>query len=353
MQSQLDLTGKLIIKVQLGDDIRRIPIHNEAITYDELVLMMQRVFRGKLNSTDDLTIKYKDEDGDLITIFDSADLTFAIQYSRVLKLRIFVAGETAAAIEPTQLRKIRREIQDIRDRANMILDTFQPSASEQPSSTIAEGSASNGNITPRRDAKEFDPLQKIEPASDESGKATPKEEERREATPTPRASGFDRPPSGPRAYAPQQQESQLPAQQFVSLAQPVSHYAPPVSATSAVSTGYPASGPSPQHYPTQPTNQIQLQSQFQSIPGQVSMSYPGQQPSFPASQSFPAHAAYQQQQQQQQHMAQAQQHLYSGYSQVQGGPPKAEAMFNSSNPYSKQQQPNVNVFRSPTQRNYQ
>lgn len=50
-----------MLQVQLGDDVRRIPIHNEAITYDELVLMMQRVFRGKLNSTDDITIKYKDE----------------------------------------------------------------------------------------------------------------------------------------------------------------------------------------------------------------------------------------------------------------------------------------------------
>lgn len=48
-------------QVQLGDDVRRIPIHNEAITYDELVLMMQRVFRGKLTSSDDITIKYKDE----------------------------------------------------------------------------------------------------------------------------------------------------------------------------------------------------------------------------------------------------------------------------------------------------
>ncbi len=82
----MDLTGKLIIKVTLGDDIRRIPIHNEELTYDELVLMMQRVFRGSLDgsvaSGDDLTIKYKDEDGDLITIFDSADLSFAIQMSR-------------------------------------------------------------------------------------------------------------------------------------------------------------------------------------------------------------------------------------------------------------------------------
>lgn len=59
--AQMDLSGKLIIKVQLGDDIRRIPIHNESITYDELVLMMQRVFRGKLTANDELTIKYKDE----------------------------------------------------------------------------------------------------------------------------------------------------------------------------------------------------------------------------------------------------------------------------------------------------
>ena len=59
--SQIDLSGKLIIKAQLGDDIRRIPIHNEDITYDELLLMMQRLFRGKIKNTDDVLIKYKDE----------------------------------------------------------------------------------------------------------------------------------------------------------------------------------------------------------------------------------------------------------------------------------------------------
>ena len=42
---KMDLTGKLIIKASLGDDIRRIPIHNEDMTYDDLILMMQRVFR--------------------------------------------------------------------------------------------------------------------------------------------------------------------------------------------------------------------------------------------------------------------------------------------------------------------
>lgn len=57
----MDLSGKLIIKVQLGDDIRRIFIYNEDIIYDEFVLMMQRVFRGKFNNDDDILIKYKDE----------------------------------------------------------------------------------------------------------------------------------------------------------------------------------------------------------------------------------------------------------------------------------------------------
>ncbi|GAA6078206.1 protein TFG isoform X1 [Tachysurus ichikawai] len=89
MNGQLDLSGKLIIKAQLGDDIRRIPIHNEDITYDELLLMMQRVFRGQLQSSDEVTIKYKDEDDDHITIFDSSDLSFAIQCSRILKLTLF------------------------------------------------------------------------------------------------------------------------------------------------------------------------------------------------------------------------------------------------------------------------
>ena len=45
--SNLDMTGKLIIKASLGDDIRRIPIHNDELTYDELVLMMQVSLKDK------------------------------------------------------------------------------------------------------------------------------------------------------------------------------------------------------------------------------------------------------------------------------------------------------------------
>ena len=56
-----DFAGKLVIKAQLGDDLRRILIHNEELTYDELILMMQRVFKPKLDCLDSFIIKYKDE----------------------------------------------------------------------------------------------------------------------------------------------------------------------------------------------------------------------------------------------------------------------------------------------------
>lgn len=100
--------------------------------------MMQRVFRGKLSSSDEITIKYKDEDNDLITIFDSSDLAFAVQYSRILKLQILVGGEKAVkrgSMSAVQVNKIRRELQQIRDQVNHLLDIVEPRPVEVSSST--------------------------------------------------------------------------------------------------------------------------------------------------------------------------------------------------------------------------
>ena len=72
----MDLSGKLIIKAWLGDDVRRVPIHNEEITYDELLLMLQRVYRGKLTNTDDVTLKYLDEGEHNFSLFVVWDFCF-------------------------------------------------------------------------------------------------------------------------------------------------------------------------------------------------------------------------------------------------------------------------------------
>ncbi|XP_012932547.1 protein TFG isoform X4 [Heterocephalus glaber] len=143
MNGQLDLSGKLIIKAQLGEDIRRIPIHNEDITYDELVLMMQRVFRGKLLSNDEVIIKYKDEDGDLITIFDSSDLSFAIQCSRILKLTLFVNGQPRP-LESSQVKYLRRELVELRNKVNRLLDSLEPPGEPGPSTSIPENDTVDG-----------------------------------------------------------------------------------------------------------------------------------------------------------------------------------------------------------------
>ncbi|KAK8752769.1 hypothetical protein OTU49_007516 [Cherax quadricarinatus] len=171
--SGLDLSGKLIIKAQLGEDIRRIPIHNEDMTYDELILMMQRVFRGSLSPDDDITLKYKDEDGDLVTIFDSSDLAFAIQCSRILKLTILLNGQRGTAQE-MRSSALRRELRAIRDRVTALLDALDVSA-ETTRRTVSEvdtgvSSSVAAAASPAPPAamqlnissKEFDPLQQAE-----------------------------------------------------------------------------------------------------------------------------------------------------------------------------------------------
>lgn len=181
---QLDLSGKLIIKAQLGDDIRRIPIHNEDITYDELILMMQRVFRGQLSSSDEVTVKYKDEDGDMITIFDSSDLSFAIQCSRILKLTIFV-NHQPVPLEPDEIKHLRKELQQIRNVVNRLLDKFEPrhfvSSDSKPEENTGAPPVKPANpVAP----KEFDPLASKQAGGDElPAQAKPRGENGRVGTP--------------------------------------------------------------------------------------------------------------------------------------------------------------------------
>jgi protein TFG len=99
--------GRLVIKVRLGTDVRRIPLNNEDLTYDEFILMMQRIFRGKLNPADEIVVKYRDEDGDLITIVDDADLNFAKQSNKVLKVELLLNGDLGTSDQAKTSEGIR------------------------------------------------------------------------------------------------------------------------------------------------------------------------------------------------------------------------------------------------------
>lgn len=57
----LGLGGQLVLKVRLGEDVRRIAHINEDLTYDDLLLMLQRIFSSRLAPGDELAIKYTDD----------------------------------------------------------------------------------------------------------------------------------------------------------------------------------------------------------------------------------------------------------------------------------------------------
>lgn len=69
-------------------------------------------------------------DGDLITIFDSADLSFAIQCSRILKLQLLLGKDTQGGsksiriLKPSDLSEIKVQLRSIRNQVNKLLDTL-------------------------------------------------------------------------------------------------------------------------------------------------------------------------------------------------------------------------------------
>lgn len=63
-------------------------------------------------------------DGDLITIFDSSDLSFAIQCSRILKLQILLNKNLKKDAPVVNLQDLRSQLRSIRDQVNKLLDSL-------------------------------------------------------------------------------------------------------------------------------------------------------------------------------------------------------------------------------------
>ena len=78
-----------------------------------------------------MLLKYKDEDGDLITIMDNSDLSFAIQYCRVLRLTIIVGVEESQKKGVVAGAEVTKELREIRDKVNKLLDMVTDSAKVQ------------------------------------------------------------------------------------------------------------------------------------------------------------------------------------------------------------------------------
>ncbi|CAF0926299.1 unnamed protein product [Adineta steineri] len=139
------ISDQLIIKAQLGDDIRKMMIHNEDLTLNELVLMMERIFTGKISNSDEITIKYVDDDGDKITLLNDSDLTVALHFHKFLRLFIFVNGAEQTNVnkndDSINANIFRTELQEIRNSVQMILDRLQMSTNDVSSTTATASSS--------------------------------------------------------------------------------------------------------------------------------------------------------------------------------------------------------------------
>ncbi|KAH8556356.1 hypothetical protein BGW37DRAFT_9260 [Umbelopsis sp. PMI_123] len=82
------MTGEIIVKCKCGDEIRRIPI-NQTPTYDELCVMMHRLFMHKISNIENIILRYTDDEGDLIVLSDDMDIVHAISQRNVLKVTVF------------------------------------------------------------------------------------------------------------------------------------------------------------------------------------------------------------------------------------------------------------------------
>lgn len=130
--------------------------------------MMERVFSGKISNSDEITIKYLDDDGDKITLLNDSDLTVALHFNKILRLFVFVNGNEQTKTDNLNQEEnfidaklFRIELQEIRNSVQKILDRLQSSTDEvQPSTTVAPSSTVSATTT-----REFDPLKQQQSAT--------------------------------------------------------------------------------------------------------------------------------------------------------------------------------------------
>lgn len=64
----------------------------------------------------------------MITIFESNDLSFAIQCSRILKLQILfnsdLKNDSASALSSSEVSSLKKQLRNIRDQVNKLLDSI-------------------------------------------------------------------------------------------------------------------------------------------------------------------------------------------------------------------------------------
>lgn len=147
---------------------------NDCCLFLELVLMMERIFAGKISNSDELTIKYLDNDGDKITLLNDSDLTVALHFHKVLRVFVLVNGSEQFPNSSTDnvnkegslidAKTFRTELQQIRNSVQTILDRLQLSTNQETTNKEVEETpikAPAPGFVPSS-TREFDPYKHLQ-----------------------------------------------------------------------------------------------------------------------------------------------------------------------------------------------
>ncbi|CAI5438180.1 unnamed protein product [Caenorhabditis angaria] len=109
----------LTIKCRFGEDIRKWTVHhNNDLTLFDLLMAIQRIF--DINA-DKFIVKYKDHEGDYITIVDDNDLLYALNTLNSNILTISVAPNT---VSRNALQNIQEQINHIQSSVSELLHSI-------------------------------------------------------------------------------------------------------------------------------------------------------------------------------------------------------------------------------------
>ncbi|RNA36270.1 TFG isoform X1 [Brachionus plicatilis] len=337
------MDGKILFKVKLNDQIKKIMIHNDDLNYNDLVLMLQRIFSDKIKQNDEFSLKYTDEENDLVTIQDDADVSLALQTSKVLKLTIFMKEEDSQ-VDELKPSEIVAELKHIRQAIDKFLTNFERAfKSDQKLDQITKATedikVDQVNHVNPEVQKEFDPLNKKEPFVQNIQKNS------RAQTPDSVCSNEMTGRTSPRVHPPSYQQPMVHPQYQSQMQQQAQNQAPqqhPSFAPSAPSQQQIGQNQAQQ----QPSHPGMMQNPALKPPSQMpyhSQMQPGYMPQgMPQAQMHQPNAPVEPQQQYYQHQQQQ-------FGQPPGG--LQNQGVTGYNPYSKN--PNMSLARPPSTTIYQ
>lgn len=150
----------------------------------ELLLIIIRIFQGKLSNQDEIKIKYLDDEKDKITLTNDDDLKLALYFKR--QLHLFVSNNKVSTEKgkETAIKKsanmiegelFRDELRQIRNSVQTILDTLplvnQTTREDSTTNKIVSQSKTVPNVSPIV-TQEFDPVTTNQNRNNESTSST-------------------------------------------------------------------------------------------------------------------------------------------------------------------------------------